>query len=363
MGIKSVRIQNFKSIRDSGEVELRPINVLIGANGAGKSNFIGFFKFMNRLYEQQLQLYISKNGRANSFLYFGQEVSNLLRGVVVFKGEDEFQYKFTLILSQSSGFIFKDEKCLVASAPDWGSSVGSEESFMKSFPILYAREYFESFRLFHFHDTSFNTKVKQPSNTIDYAYLHEDAGNLAAFLYRLQEKEVNSFQMIVNVVRSIAPFFDQFYLQPDEINADQIFLRWREKGSEQLWNAHGLSDGTLRMICLTTLLLQPNPPATIIIDEPELGLHPFAIAKLAAMLKSASLKAQVIISTQSVTLLDHFDADDVIVAERVEEQNGRSETVFKRQDEESLQDWLQEYTLGELWEKNVIGGRPGGVPS
>ena len=164
--------------------------------------------------------------------------------------------------------------------------------------------------------------------------------------------------MIVNVIRSIAPFFDQFYLQPDEINSQQIFLRWREQGSEQLFNAHSLSDGTLRMICLTTLLLQPEPPDTIIIDEPELGLHPFAIAKLAAMLKSASQKAQIIISTQSVTLLDHFEPSDVIVAERVEEQNGRSETVFKRQSEESLSDWLQEYTLGQLWEKNVMGGRP-----
>ena len=161
--------------------------------------------------------------------------------------------------------------------------------------------------------------------------------------------------MIVNTIRSIAPFFDQFYLQPDEINSQQIFLRWQEKGSEQLFNAHSLSDGTLRMICLATLL---NPPATIVIDEPELGLHPFAIAKLVAMLKSASQKAQIIISTQSVTLLDHFEADDVIVAERREEQNDRSETVFKRQNEASLHHWLQEYTLGQLWEKNVIGGRP-----
>ena len=362
MSIKSIRIQNFKSIRDSG-VELRPVNVLIGANGAGKSNFIGFFKFLNRLYEQQLQLYVAQNGRVDGFLYFGQKASDFLEGEVTFADPDEFQYWFTLVPSQVGRFVFQDEKCLTELAPDWGSSIGDEESFMKSFSVPFARKYFESFKVFHFHDTSFNAEVKQPSNTTDYAYLHEDAGNLAAFLYRLQEKEANTFRMIVNVIRSIAPFFNQFYLQPDEINADQIFLRWREKGSEQLWNAHSLSDGTLRMICLTTLLLQPTPPATIIIDEPELGLHPFAIAKLAAMLKSASQKAQVIISTQSVTLLDHFDADDVIVAERVEEQNGRSETVFKRQDEESLREWLEEYTIGELWEKNVIGGRPGGVPS
>ena len=362
MGIKSIRIQNFKSIRDSGEVELRPMNVLIGSNGAGKSNFISFFKFLNRLYEQQLQLYVNRNGRADSFLYFGQKESEFLKGEVFFDDSYEYQYIFRLVPDQSSSLIFEYEQCNAKASESITDAAGGKESTLKTINIgLTApniRKYIESFKLSHFHDTSPNAKVKQPSTTTDYAYLHEDAGNLAAFLYRLQEKEKSSFQMIVNVIRSIAPFFDQFYLQPDEINSQQIFLRWREKGSEQLFNAHSLSDGTLRMICLTTLLLQPNPPATIIIDEPELGLHPFAIAKLAGMLKSVSQKAQVIISTQSVTLLDHFEAVDVIVAERENYQDGMSQTVFKRQNTESLDDWLQEYTLGELWNKNIIGGRP-----
>ena len=361
MGIKRIRIQNFKSIRDSGEVALRPLNVLIGPNGAGKSNFIGFFKFLNRLYEQQLQLYVNRNGRADGFLHFGQKVSDFLAGSVEFDNSD-YKYRFRLAPDQSGSFVFEEDIWTSESMPDYSNSIGGQESFVNSVLAPYVG-LFRSFKVFHFHDTSFNAKVKQPSNTIDYAYLHEDAGNLAAFLYLLQEKEVNSFQMIVNVVRSIAPFFDRFELRPDERDSKLIYLRWRENGSEQLFYPHNLSDGTLRMICLTTLLLQPNPPATVIIDEPELGLHPFAIAKLAAMLKSASRKAQIIISTQSVTLLDHFEANDVIVAEREEERDGRSHTVFKRLSESSLHDWLQEYTLGQLWEKNVIGGRPGGVSS
>lgn len=364
MGIRSIHIQNFKSIRDSGEVELRPMNVLIGPNGAGKSNFISFFKFLNRLYEQQLQLYVNRSGRADGFLYFGQKVSDFLKGTVIFDDNYRHEYEFKLVPDQANSLIF-DAECYRIIGESFGLSTGSGESAMKTatsdIMISKVEEYFETFRVFHFHDTSFNAKAKQSGNTTDYAYLHEDAGNLAAFLYRLQEKEVSHFRMILSVVRSIAPFFDQFYLQPDEINPQQIFLRWKEKGSEQLFNAHSLSDGTLRMICLTTLLLQPNPPTTIIIDEPELGLHPFAIAKLAAMLKSASQKVQVIISTQSVTLLDHFTADDVIVTERERSQDGRSTTVFKRQSEASLYDWLQEYTLGELWDKNVIGGRPGNL--
>ena len=159
--------------------------------------------------------------------------------------------------------------------------------------------------------------------------------------------------MIQRTIRSIAPFFDTFFLQPDEINDNQIQLRWLEKGSDQIFNAHNLSDGTLRMICLTTLLLQPYPPETIIIDEPELGLHPFAIEKLAAMLKNASNDAQIIISTQSVNLINHFNANDVIVVER---QNNQS--TFKRLDDNHLSEWLDDYSLSDLWEKNVLGGRP-----
>jgi predicted ATPase len=130
-------------------------------------------------------------------------------------------------------------------------------------------------------------------------------------------------------------------------------LRWREKGHDNLFNAYSLSDGTLRFICLCTLLLQPEPPNTIIIDEPELGLHPAAIIKLGAMIKAASVNAQIIISTQSVNLLDQFSAEDIIVVEREGDQ-----TVFKRLSEDNLQNWLNEYSIGELWGKNVLGGMP-----
>ncbi len=143
-------------------------------------------------------------------------------------------------------------------------------------------------------------------------------------------------------------------MQPDEINPEQIFLRWKEKGFDQLFTAHNLSDGTLRMICLTTLLLQPIPPSIIIIDEPELGLHPFAITKLAGLLQSLPEKIQIIISTQSVNLVNEFTADDILVVER----RSNHETVFLRQSEESLSAWLKEYSLGQLWKKNILGGRP-----
>lgn len=355
MGIHTVRIQNFKSIRDSGELEIRPMNVLIGANGVGKSNFIGFFKLLNRIYERQLSFYVAQNGRADNFLHFGRKRSDFLGGEIIFEREQAVGKKYGFILrpNHTSDLIFSEEWSNYTHSDRPVAPPSSAESGHLFHQDDYLSECMRSFKIFHFHDTGFNSKIKQPSNSTDYAYLHEDGGNLAAFLYLLQEKHPAHFKMIVRTVQSIAPFFDRFFLQPDEINGQQIFLRWLEKGSEQMFTAHNLSDGTLRMMCLCTLLLQPNLPSTIIIDEPELGLHPFAIEKLAAMLKSASQQTQVIVSTQSVNLLNHFEAEDVIVVERQDNQS-----VFHRLDSDELAEWLEEYSLSDLWDKNVLGGRP-----
>lgn len=356
MGIHSVHIQNFKSIKDSGTVILKPLNVLIGANGVGKSNFISFFKLLNKLYNKELQLYIAQNGRADNFLFFGSKTSSFLKGSIVFDNEYSNEYEFKLVPDQAGNLIIAEEWSNTRQGNLQISNTGYAESELKShswYRSKYLRDNLGTLKIFHFHDTSFNARVKSPSNAQDYAYLQEDGGNLAAFLYRLQEKNPETFQMIERVIQSIAPFFDSFYLAPDEINQNQIFLRWREKGHEQLFNAHNLSDGTLRMICLTTLLLQPYPPATIIIDEPELGLHPFAITKLAGLIQSVADNTQMIISTQSVNLVNEFNPDDIVVVQREE-----NDTVFIRQSEESLAVWLKDYSIGELWEKNILGGRP-----
>jgi len=362
MGIHSIEIKNFKSIRQSGEILITPINVLIGPNGAGKSNFINFFKFLNRLYEGQLQLYISRNGRAEYFLYFGRKHSDFLYGKIIFDNQWKSEYQFTMVSDQSGNLIFAEEWSKYKKPDEYltdyqrignGGNFESLLSMDGTYRNKYLLQNFREFKVFHFHDTGFNSRIKQPCSTIDYAYLYEDGRNIAAFLYRLSKTHEKHFKMIEKVVSSIAPFFDRFYLEPDEINPEQIYLRWFEKGSEQIFTSHHLSDGTLRMICLCTLLLQPQLPSTIIIDEPELGLHPFAIKKLAAMLQSASSSSQIIISTQSINLVNEFSANDIIVVEREGNQ-----TVFKRQSEEKLAEWLNDYSLGELWQKNILGGRP-----
>ncbi len=370
MGIASIKIQNFKSIREA-DIELGKLNILIGANGAGKSNFIGFFKFLKNLYDENLSFYVRKNGGAEDFLYFGSKKSKFLSGEVILNNSFKSQFHFKLEPDINGNFIFSDDRFNLNNdnfkVDKWvdlrfvghTSISGSTESILKARLGMLNNQYedikafFSTIKPFHLNDTSFEARIKQPASSTDYSYLREDASNIAAFLYRLQEASPKNFKLIERVVQSVAPFLDKFILKPDEINNQQIFLRWLEKGSDKLFAAHNLSDGTLRFICLATLLLQPELPEIIIIDEPELGLHPFAISKLAGLLRIASHKSQLIVSTQSVNLVNEFSADDIIVVDRKDNQS-----VFTRQSEENLKHWLEDYSLGELWEKNVIGGRP-----
>jgi predicted ATPase len=370
MSIQSIQIFNFKSIRDSQRINIKPLNVLIGANGAGKSNFIGFFKFLNVINGGELQNYITSKGRADGLMYFGRQ-SEYLGGNITFRNEEDKisnRYRFKMQPDpQSGGLFFSEEWSDYNTYPahalsiNWdekrinpGGTPDSKLSTDGRTRTTFLRDFFRTFKVFHFHDTSDSSKMKGFSLVSNNETLSEDGRNLAAFLYRMQQTAPRHFKLLEFTVRSIAPFFDSFFLQPNRLESgEDIELRWRQIGHDNLFNAYSLSDGTLRFIALCTLLLQPEPPATIIIDEPELGLHPSAITKLSAMIKSASERSQIIISTQSVNLLDQFSAEDILVVDRVDDQS-----VFRRLTAAELEDWLSEYTIGALWQKNLIGGRP-----
>jgi predicted ATPase len=183
-----------------------------------------------------------------------------------------------------------------------------------------------------------------------------DAGNLAAVLLRLRDmNDGSAYKRILSTIRLIAPFFDDFDLEPAGLNKRDIILNWRDKGSDQVFGPHQLSDGTLRAMCLVTLLMQPEDdlPDLIVVDEPELGLHPYALNVIASLFKKASHHTQVLIGTQSASFIDNFDVEDVIVVNR----EGK-DSQFTRPDPAVLEAWLDEYSLGEVWEKNVIGGGP-----
>jgi predicted ATPase len=338
--IERIIIENFKSIRKL-DLELKPVNILIGANGAGKSNFLSFFKLVRNTVGMRFS---EANYDIDKLLYFGRKKSSKMIGEIKF-GEF-YAIKFTIVPRENSNAPYISENKILdntESGDFWG-----DQAFKAT------KSENEHLRIYHFHDTGSSSPLKRMNELKDNRYLRGNGANLAAFLYYLQEKHNRDFKLIEAQIRSVAPFFDRFDLAPDRLNEDQIELRWLEKGSDNYFNAYDLSDSTLRFIALTTLLLQPDLPKTIIIDEPELGLHPFAINKLAAMMKQAAAKgSQVIVSTQSVNLVDNFEPEDVITVDREDNQS-----VFKRLNSEEIKEWLEDYTLGDLWNKNVIGARP-----
>ena len=363
--LDTISVAGFKSIGSIENLELRALNIVIGPNGSGKSNFIGVFSFLNAIREGRLQDYVAKAGGADRVLHFGSKVTDTLKLHVSFR-DGVNQYRIQLeptatdqLYPVSEKVYFWDkskhpkpyESDVLQSAGEAGISDSTNTRIGK-----YVRDHLDSWRLYHFHDTSASSPMKKTADINDNRYLRSDGSNLAAFLYYLRKKHAASYRLIRGAVQRVAPFFDDFYLQPQKLNEDKIKLEWLHKGSDAYFDSSSLSDGTLRFIALATLLLQPQSyrPSVVLVDEPELGLHPYAITMLSSLMRQAAGETQVIVSTQSPFLLDHFQPEDVLVANRV-----GGGTQFTRLESATLESWLDRYSLGQLWEKNELGGRPG----
>lgn len=365
-------IRGFQSIRELEDFQLNDLNVLIGANGAGKSNFVNYFRMLRELVNLRLQKWVAKQGGANRLLTFGVKETEDLFSQLIF---GEHVYEFTLEPTIDDGLFFLTEFIQLIGMPGtgigWSYGAGQSESEVMNIAreidlrpeneiddVKAVRHYYNSissWKVFHFHDTSETAGVKRFGSVDDNRFLREDASNLAAYLYRLQREHPETYQQIRKTVQLALPFFDDFDLVPERLSGDdqRIRLNWNQRNSDYPMSPNQLSDGSIRFICLTTALLQPDPPSTIIIDEPELGLHPYAITLLGSLLQSESQRMQIIVSTQSVPLLNEFSIDDLIV---VELKDGVS--VFNRLSEAEFEHWLEDYTVGDLWEKNVLGGHP-----
>jgi len=357
-----IEIDGYRSIKKL-KLRLKAINILIGANGAGKSNLVGAFGLLGDLVDGKLQLHVGRRGGANALLHFGVKKTKKLRIKVSFGAN---AYEAVLEPAAKDRLIFASEKAYFQGEGDhlrpYEADLGEgqresgleEEATTKPDKVAdHVLKAMRGWKVFQFHDTSATAGIKQKHAIGDSRTLQPDGANLAALLFGLKKRAPKKYRAIVDVIRAVAPFFDEFVLEPDEMDRKVIQLEWRHKSDPSYFDASSLSDGTLRFMCLAALLLQPTKPSVIVIDEPELGLHPAAIVQLAALLRLASRECQVIVATQSVTLLDQFASEDVIVVER---SNGDS--TFERLATDQVRGWLDDYSLGELWLKNVLGGRP-----
>jgi predicted ATPase len=360
--LTKITLEGYKSFRKL-ELELRPLNVLVGANGVGKSNLISFFRLINAVVNRQFRHLVAEAGGAGTLLRYGKKITKLIFMQTEFGADDYvvelvpdamdsfliayegFRYPPFLVIDRKEGFA-RVSRIENSDTPIPDNTFKIEKDSYEHIRLLV-----NSIRTFHFHDTTSTAAIKGLGRLNDNIELRSDGENLAAILFKIQTQNLRAYQTIRDVIRSVAPYFDDFILRPNPLNMDTIRLEWREHDSDYPFIARDLSDGTLRFMALTTLLLQPEPPAIIVIDEPELGLHPFAIEKLAGLLQTASSRAQLIVATQSPQLIAALEPEDIIVADRKD-----GETTMQRLNAENLKDWLEEYTLGELWQKNILGG-------
>jgi predicted ATPase len=364
--LKSITLRGFKTFRELADFQPGPVTVLIGPNGAGKSNFISFFRLLSwaLVPPGQLQEHVAKLGGASAILHDGPERTRDIEAHLVLTTDvGENDYSFRVAYAAGDTFVYTEEKFRFFRF-DWPSpqrnilGVGHREpELIKSAEGGHptANTIWTLLRklvVHQFHDTSEGSRIRQKWSVEEGRWLKEDAGNLAPFLYRLREQHPRYYARILETLRLILPFFAEFELKPE---FGKLLLAWRERGSDRVFTASQAADGMLRTMALVALFQQPefDLPDVIILDEPELGLHPYAIEVLAGLIRTASQHAQVILATQSASLVDRFSPEDIVVVNRA-----ARESTLQRYTEAELHAWLGEYTLSELWEKNVIGGRP-----
>ncbi|MBI4649224.1 MAG: AAA family ATPase [Bacteroidia bacterium] len=374
MKLKSITLNGFKSFDNSGHaIQFGDVTVLIGANGAGKSNLVSFFKMVGFMMTKALQQYIGEQGFASSLLYYGPKKTPRLTAKLEFENEQFYDaYEFSLAYAAQDTMIITEEIISYhdkkfAQGKQFTLPPGLKESGLKldnaeqrERPVKMIHALLCNCRVYQFHDTSSSSKIRNGGYINQGDFLYSDGGNLAAFLYGLKENRSNRiyYNKIVRHIKQVFPQFKDFNLNPSARNNNFIMLDWCEHShNEYKFGPHQISDGSLRFMALAALLLQPpkNLPAVIILDEPELGLHPSAIIELAGMVKTASQHTQIVLATQSPSLLDEFNPGQVTIIER----DPISQTSqFKKYSEEELKDWLKDFTLSEIWDKNILGGKP-----
>lgn len=366
--LKRIRVVGWKSITNQ-TVDWTPLNVVIGANGAGKSNLLSLFKLLNAMFANGpgFRNYVAQSGYAESLLHFGIQATPAAELELTFTTDaGETSYLACWAAAAGGTLIFTAERVTFCSAgapqpvvvdlgaghPETNLLASADEGNLTSQVAL---RLLRSCRLFHFHDTSETAAFRQPCYVNANRFLYPDAGNVAAMLYLFQQQHPVAYSRITATISQMVPDFAGFALEPSKLNEKQILLNWTHTGRPYEFGPHQLSDGSLRLIALATLLLQPQDklPLLIALDEPELGLHPAALEILSSMVRAASLHCQILMATQSSVFLDHFQPEDVVV---VNTRAGRSE--FHRLEAEKLKAWVADYTLGEIWEKNVVGGGP-----
>ena len=370
--IENVRIHGFRSLAEVELSEIPRAAVLIGANGSGKSNFIRFFEMLSwMLRARRLGEFVATHGGADDQLFGGNRITPRMEAEVSLRTKaGRNDYKFALSYAHPDRLIFTEESFRFTqktrkTAAKWQHlKSGHDEAKIVDAAQTDAfhrtnREtaqvivnLLRNIAVYQFHDTSDGANFKKKWDVTDSRQLRSDGGNLAAVLYRLEQEDVKAYDDICRNVGRVLPGFDRFVIEEDY---GTVMLRWKATWTKKTFGAHLTSDGSLRAFALITLLSLPSKmlPDIILLDEPELGLHPSAVGLIGGMITSRAHERQIIVATQSSQLVDSFDIEQIFVLDLKE---GR--TCSQKHNPDTYAHWLEDYSTGELWQKNIIGGRP-----
>ena len=395
--IKSIQLRNFLSFGDQSEaVPLQPLNIIIGANGSGKSNFLEAFELLRNT-PNELVVPIRKGGGVAEWLWKGGEGNapasievRVSRSPVSQKDVIDLRYNFAFTAAnhrlelvdekiedaektnpraRASYFYYRYQSGkpvlnIGASGEERGGKrmlqrdhIDPEKSILAQrrdpdqYPELaFLAQSFGSISLFREWTFGRNATLRQPQRLDAYSqFLLPDASNLALVL--------NSLERMPSAKQRLLEALKEFYEDVENYGVDltgglvQLYLHEKNLSSPVL--SARLSDGTLRYLALLAILCHPKPPPLVCIEEPELGLHPDILPDLAKLLKEASERTQLIVTTHSDILVGAFSdkPEVVLVSEKTD-----TGTTLTRLNPEELQAWLKDYSLGQLWQQGQIGG-------
>lgn len=366
--IEKIRLRNILSFGDQGEeIELEPLNIIIGQNASGKSNLVDVLKLLRALpQESGLANFINENGGFEEWIWKGEKKENytsieVLVNTVIKRIEYTIFFKEQLQNLEINYEAIKDleeNTYLTRRKIDFGGQIGEENSIISHFLVLkennFARDLLRGFLLklavYSNLETNRKSDIRKPQigNSTKH-FLDEDGINLSQVLYDADYK----YDIKKKIIENLKKFNPNIKDYSNKFLGDFMLFFILEEGLEKPISAMRLSDGTLRYLCLLAILCHPEPPPLICIEEPETGLHPDILPTIAELMKDAAQRTQLIVTTHSDILVSAFSdmPEAVLVCEK--DADG---THFKRLEAEKLKTWLEEYTLGEAWLRGAIGG-------
>lgn len=341
--IKSVSIENFKSIKNLKELELENINILIGPHGSGKSNFLFFFEMVGKFTECSFQHYVIEQGGAKALTNNSTTPSPNIQGKITFQ---EGEYTFTLSPDKDNCLTFAKEKIVFyKDQKTWTPTKDTENETYESFLrqkrsnelfVKQLSQTFQTYRVYNFNDTSFSAKVRKPCNINDNRYFRTNGENLVAILYLMKKRYRANYDRLLYLFQYVLPSFDDFKFIINDKNPEFIRLQWKTKNTNYMDIAY-MPDGCLKILCLLTLFLQPTDfmPKTLFIDNLDTGISPRIIKMITMLIKEISSNTQIIAVAYSPEIINIFKHDCIITTEF---KKGQSH--FKRLDSSHLTNWL-----------------------